>query len=228
MPAPVVTALPTRGRGHCRRSSSTARLADAAGRARPQLGAPGPGCELDRARAHALRRELRRAGAFRLSAASCTHVTSRRHDCEQLERRGVPATKPRSPPSRRSPRAGLVDDRQVARARAAALADRGYSDAAIRWRLETEGFASGQISDAVATLEPERGRAARIVRARGPGQTTARRLARRGFGEDAVDGSRCGRPVNGARIPRYHPTFCLHRDTFESDSTNILPPRFQA
>jgi SOS response regulatory protein OraA/RecX len=145
------------------------------------------GCELDRPRARRLRRELRRAEA--LSAAGRVlraRDLSEARLRERLERRGV-GHEARSHAVETLARAGLVDDRRVARARAAALADRGYGDAAIRWRLETEGFASGQISDAVATLEPERERAAHIVRARGPGPATARRLARRGFGEDAVD-----------------------------------------
>jgi hypothetical protein len=40
---------------------------------------------------------------------------------------------------------------------------------------------------AIAALPPERERALRVVAARGTGLGTARELARRGFGEDAVD-----------------------------------------
>ena len=44
-----------------------------------------------------------------------------------------------------------------------------------------------QIEAALEALEPERERAARIAARRGPGPKTARYLASRGFGEEAVE-----------------------------------------
>jgi hypothetical protein len=45
----------------------------------------------------------------------------------------------------------------------------------------------GLVADAICALEPESERARRVVAARGAGVRTARELARRGFGEDAVE-----------------------------------------
>jgi SOS response regulatory protein OraA/RecX len=84
-------------------------------------------------------------------------------------------------------RVGLVDDRRYAVRRAESLAERGHGDAAIRWRLEREGVSPAGAEAAVSGLEPERGRARRVLAARGAGPGAARELARRGFGEDAIE-----------------------------------------
>lgn len=84
-------------------------------------------------------------------------------------------------------RAGLVDDGRFALARAQALAERGKGDAAIRFDLEQQGLAADEIETALASLEPERERAERVIARRGGGPATARLLARRGFDEDAVE-----------------------------------------
>jgi len=83
--------------------------------------------------------------------------------------------------------AGVVDDRRFAGDRARALAERGKGDAAIRFDLERQGVAAEQVDEALATLEPERERAERIVERRGAGPATARLLANRGFDVDAVE-----------------------------------------
>ena len=85
-------------------------------------------------------------------------------------------------------RIGYVDDERFARTRAERLADRGSGDALIRHDLETRGVAPDVVETALAGLEPERERAARIVARRGRSLTTARYLASRGFGEDALEG----------------------------------------
>jgi regulatory protein len=83
-------------------------------------------------------------------------------------------------------RTGLVDDARFAGSRAAALADRGYGDAAIRLDLERQSVAADLIAEAVGALDPEIQRARELVSRRGEGPRTARYVAGRGFGEDAV------------------------------------------
>ena len=84
-------------------------------------------------------------------------------------------------------RIGYVDDGRFALLRAEQLAGRGSGDALIRHDLEQRGVAGAQIEAALEALEPERERAARIAARRGPGPKTARYLASRGFGEEAVE-----------------------------------------
>ena len=71
--------------------------------------------------------------------------------------------------------------------RADALADRGYGDAAIRHDLERQGVVPELVEAALGALEGEVGRARQLVERRGSGPKTARYLASRGFGEDAVE-----------------------------------------
>ena len=85
-------------------------------------------------------------------------------------------------------RVGYVDDERFARTRAQQLAARGSGDAHIRHDLEQRGVAAELVEAAVAALEPERERALRLVAARGATPKTARYLASRGFGEEALDG----------------------------------------
>lgn len=84
-------------------------------------------------------------------------------------------------------RAGLVDDARFAQARAEALARRGKGDAAIRFDLRRQGVPAETAEEALASLEPERSRAERVVEQRGGGEATARLLARRGFGDEALE-----------------------------------------
>lgn len=145
------------------------------------------GDELDRARLRELARELRRARGleFALRALARRDLSSaalRR----RLEGRRVPRPE-RDEAIGTLARSGLLDDERYAGRRAASLADRGVGNAAIRCRLEREGVAGPVVEAAVAGLEPERERARRLVHARGAGAGTARELARRGFGEDAIE-----------------------------------------
>lgn len=84
-------------------------------------------------------------------------------------------------------RIGYVDDERVARQRAEELAARGAGDLLIRHDLEGRGLDSETVEGALALLEPERERAARIVERRGGGPRTARYLASKGFGQDALE-----------------------------------------
>ena len=104
----------------------------------------------------------------------------------RLEQRGV-GEEEREHALETLERIGYVDDERFARTRAEQLAERGSGDALIRDDLERRGLASDLIEWAVGTLEPERGRAARIADRRGHSVKTARYLASRGFGEDALE-----------------------------------------
>jgi regulatory protein len=84
-------------------------------------------------------------------------------------------------------RVGYVDDERYALARATALAQRGYGDEGIRHLLEADGIGTEVVTGALAALEPERQRAAEVVARLGPGAKTAASLARKGFGEDAIE-----------------------------------------
>lgn len=86
-------------------------------------------------------------------------------------------------------RAGLVDDVRLARELSSSLADRGLGDEAILARLEAEGIGPEERAYALTMLEPEERRAVGVAEresARGPRRLAAL-LARRGFGEDAVE-----------------------------------------
>lgn len=84
-------------------------------------------------------------------------------------------------------RIGYVDDERFARMRAKQLADRGSGDALIRDDLERRGLAADVVEPALGALEPERERVARIAERRGRSAKTARYLASRGFGEEALE-----------------------------------------
>lgn len=146
-----------------------------------------PGVELDRPCARALARALRTHRALATAAA-----TLRRRDLplraldRRLERAGVTSAA-RADALEALTRAGVLDDERYARARAVALAERGYGDDAIRWELERQGVADELADRVLEELEHEVERAERVVARRGRGPATARLLARRGFGEEAVD-----------------------------------------
>ena len=145
------------------------------------------GRALDRETARTLARELRRAGAlFRATRALASRDRSRRALEKRLERAGVPAAS-RDEALGALERVGLVDDARVAHAQAAALAGRGYGDAAIRFDLEREGFPREAVVDAVAALEPEPERARRLLDRDGRSPRTLRRLAARGFDAATIE-----------------------------------------
>ncbi len=84
-------------------------------------------------------------------------------------------------------RVGYVDDERFALTRAAALAARGYGDEWIRHDLESHGIRGEPAAVALAELEPEADRARALVERLGRTRKTASHLARKGFGEDAVE-----------------------------------------
>lgn len=141
---------------------------------------------LDRPALRLVRRELRRAEALQVAGRALRHRDlSRRRLAERLEGAVPPAVAAESLATLE--RAGLVDDRRVALVRAESLAGRGYGDEAIRHRLRAEGLAEEVAEEAVAGLAPECERAGPLIERRGVGPRTARYLAGRGFGEEAVE-----------------------------------------
>jgi len=85
-------------------------------------------------------------------------------------------------------RLGYLDDTRFAAGRAAALAARGYGNAAIRHRLSEAGVADEQAEKALAALDPEPERARALVEKLGATPKTLGALRRKGFSEDALDG----------------------------------------
>ena len=145
------------------------------------------GTDLDRERLRTLARELRRSRALGVAGrALARRDLSEQRVRERLARAGIDAAgADEAVGTLRG--AGVLDDRRFASTRAAALADRGLGDAAIRFDLERQGIPAPALEAALSEVEPERDRAERVVSRRGGGAATARYLARRGFGEEAVE-----------------------------------------
>ena len=146
------------------------------------------GCSLDRERARALGRALRR---HRAREAAVRAVARRDHSRAtldaRLERSGVRETE-RIETIEAAARAGFVDDARFAEARARQLASRGAGDLLVLDDLERNGVDDATARASLASLEPESIRAARIVASRGTSERTLRYLASRGFSEESLDG----------------------------------------
>jgi SOS response regulatory protein OraA/RecX len=145
------------------------------------------GRHLDRPALRSLRRELRRAEALAVAGRALRRQDlSARGIADRLARASVaPAVAEESLDV--LARAGLVDDHRFACTRAESLATRGYGDAAIRYDLERRGVGAEAVQQALESLEGEPERARRVVERRGPGPGTARYLASKGFGEEALE-----------------------------------------
>jgi SOS response regulatory protein OraA/RecX len=148
-----------------------------------------PGLELDREHLRTVRRELRRAEALGAAVRALRHGDLSRAALEaRLERRRVdPGV--RGEALSTLERAGYVDDRRAAAARARTLAERGSGDAAIAHDLAARGFGDEDARAAVAALEPEPERARRLAHERGATLKTARWLAGRGFAPESIEGA---------------------------------------
>jgi SOS response regulatory protein OraA/RecX len=145
------------------------------------------GRSLDRPALRTLGRELRRAEALAVAGRALrTRDMSRARLAARLERAAV------APPAaeaslRALEEAGALDDERFAVARAESLALRGYGDAAICHDLDGQGLVRDVIEEAIARLEPEAGRARKLVQRRGAGARTARFLAARGFSQESCE-----------------------------------------
>ena len=146
------------------------------------------GCALDRERARALGRALRR---HRAREAAVRAVARRDHSratlCARLERSGIRETE-RIETVEAAARAGLVDDVRFAEARARQLVSRCAGDLLVLDDLERNGVDDVTARATVAMLDPETARAARIVASRGASGRTLRYLASRGFSEESLEG----------------------------------------
>jgi SOS response regulatory protein OraA/RecX len=185
-PEPIVTALRAHGRERVEVELDGVRWRvvplEAAHRAGLTVG-----CRVGRTEARALRSEIRRQEALGVAVRT---LRRREHTVssldERLERRGIPAGE-RSRALATLARAGLVDDRRFAHARAASLAERGCGDLLIADDLERHGVDTALANEAIAALEAEPSRAAGLVAKHGLSPKTIRRLAARGFAEPSLD-----------------------------------------
>jgi SOS response regulatory protein OraA/RecX len=142
--------------------------------------------ELDRPLLRALRNELRHAEAMVAAGRVLRRRdTSRRALNERLERAGVAAV-PRDHAVTMLAKAGVVDDVRFAERRAAALAERGWGDGAIRARLEAEGVEEEAVMAAVGQLTPERERGQRLTAGIRDPRKAWNLLCRRGFDPDTI------------------------------------------
>jgi SOS response regulatory protein OraA/RecX len=142
--------------------------------------------ELDRPLLRRLRRELRQAEALAVAGRSLRRRDlSRRRLADRLEGAGVAPAVERSALQALTD-ARILDDARLAETRAAALADRGWGDAAIAARLDAEGIAEDEARAALAGLPAEALRAERITRGLSRPKAWAL-LARRGFDEETTD-----------------------------------------
>ncbi|MFL5963392.1 MAG: RecX family transcriptional regulator [Gaiellaceae bacterium] len=111
---------------------------------------------------------------------------SRREVEERLARAGIDEDR-RHDALETLERVGYVDDERFAGARAGALAARGYGDEWIRHDLAEHGVAAEAVAEAIGGLVPEGERAAVLVDRLGRTAKTGAQLARKGFGEDALE-----------------------------------------
>ena len=143
--------------------------------------------ELDRRDLRALRRELRRAEAIDVATRALVHRDrSRSTLLARLRAAGI-SPWAAGEALKTLERTGIVDDGRFARSRAAALAARGSGDALIEHELRLAGISEGDMQAALGALDPEPERAIRVTATRGESPATARWLARRGFGQDAIE-----------------------------------------
>src|SRR5262245_44913715 len=144
------------------------------------------------------RKQPPRSEPIDLAAEALRHRDrSRRQIDERLARAGVEEDS-RADALDTLERIGYVDDARFAGQRAASLADRGYGDEAIRLLLAGDGVGAEAAGEAVAALRPEAERAAELVASLGASPKTAARLARKGFGEDAVEAAAGGFATDGS------------------------------
>jgi regulatory protein len=145
------------------------------------------GTELERPLLRALRRELRRHDALTTATRALrTRPLSARRLDERLRRAGF-VSDVRAEALAAVRRAGFVDDERFAVARAELLAHRDSGDALIRHDLLSQGIDEEAVERAITALDPEVARAVRAAASRSGAARTARYLARRGFGEDAIE-----------------------------------------
>jgi SOS response regulatory protein OraA/RecX len=142
---------------------------------------------LERPLLRRLRTELRRADALAVAGRALrTRDLSRKRLGERLERAGV-APAAEQDVIAALVEAGALDDERLAVRRAQALAERGWGNAVVAERLRHEGIAESEIQPALAALDPELERAARVIAKVGAPRKAWALLARRGFDSDTIE-----------------------------------------
>jgi regulatory protein len=122
-----------------------------------------------------------------IAARALQHRDRSRRDLEErLARAGIDEDR-RNDALETLERVGYVDDGRFAGARAETLANRGYGDEYIRHDLAGHGVTAEAVAGAIQALAPEAERAAAVVDRLGRTAKTGAHLARKGFGEDAVE-----------------------------------------
>jgi regulatory protein len=145
------------------------------------------GVQLDRERARALARALRRCRAQDVAVRALARRDHSRASLEaRLARARIPAVERRDVLDR-AERSGLVDDVRFAEQRARRLAERGAGDLLVLDDLVRHGIDEPVARQALSALEPESERAARIAEAREASARTIRQLASRGFSEETLE-----------------------------------------
>jgi regulatory protein len=145
------------------------------------------GLLLDRERARALARALRRQRATDVAVRALARRDRSRAELDvRLAHAGVRVDDRREALERAS-RAGLVDDKRFATMRARILADRGAGDLLVLEDLERRGVDPAIAQAALGELDPEPARVARIIAARGRTRKTLRFLASRGFAAELLE-----------------------------------------
>jgi regulatory protein len=122
-----------------------------------------------------------------LAARALRHRDRSREEIDGRLRRAGVAAAARADALDTLERVGYVDDERFAVGRAAALAGRGYGDAAIRDDIEGRGVEDATIAAALEELEREVERARALVGRLGSFPQTANRLARKGFAEESIE-----------------------------------------
>jgi SOS response regulatory protein OraA/RecX len=145
------------------------------------------GVRLDRERARALNRALRRQRALDaagriLRASDQTTATL----AARLASRGVRDFE-RNGAIQALVSAGIVDDARFARSRAAALARRDLGDQCIHADLENRGVSPELIRESLDAVASEQTRAEQIVERDGLSKQTLARLVRRGFSDATLE-----------------------------------------
>lgn len=145
------------------------------------------GRELDRPRARAVARELRRARALAAATRSLAVRGRSKRDLEQRLARAGHGAAAREDAVASLGRAGMVDDSRLAETRAEQLARRGYGDAGIRADLQRRLIPAAVAAEAVASLEAEVDRARSLLAGESITPKVLRRLSGRGFSRETLE-----------------------------------------
>lgn len=125
--------------------------------------------------------------AAELALRALRHRNRSRHELDhRLAQAGVTSDE-RAAALDRLTAAGLLSDERFAEERGRTLAGRGAGDAMIRRELRREGIDHAAVEQAIAQLEPEDERAARVFERRGGGPKALRYLAGRGFAAETLE-----------------------------------------